>query len=300
MDLKKRNFFQDDPPRRVLCVRAMDSPNVELAGSLPGLEVFRVTRSSHVFPKHFHDDLYAVGLMHHGASHCLGPGQDDAVVSRGQTCLINPGQVHSGVPVRDSVITYTMLYLDVGLVQSLAEDLSRRPLSTPEFTTLICQRRDMYESLRRLALCLARGSGLEAESALIRALGDVLRLHGGVSRDACGRDRSFVGQAREMLAADLDRKVTIRDMAAALGVSQYHFLRAFKRRTGVPPHVFRTQRRVEMARRLVRRGTPLSEVAQVTGFTDQSHFTNTFKLYTGATPGQYAARPAPSSRPSRT
>jgi AraC-like DNA-binding protein len=267
----------------------MDRSHVEFAGSLPGLEVLRITRSSHVFPRHFHDGLYAIGLMHSGVSNCLGTGKDDAELNPGQTCLINPGQVHSGVPARDSAITYTMLYLDLALVQGLAEDLSRRPLPAPEFTTLICGRRDLYESLRRLALSLGRGSTLEAESALVRSLADVLRIHGGVSRDACGHDRSFIGRAREMLAADLDLKVTIRDMAAELGVSQYHFLRTFKRRTGVPPHVFRTQRRVELARQLVRRGTPLSEVAQLTGFTDQSHFTNTFKLYTGATPGQYAA-----------
>jgi len=66
-------------------------------------------------------------------------------------------------------------------------------------------------------------------------------------------------------------------------------LRQFKRQTGVPPHVFRTQRRVEHARVLILQGRPLAEVAQATGFTDQSHFTNTFKLYTGVTPGRYAA-----------
>ncbi len=267
----------------------MDAPSIELIGSLPGLEVCRVARSSHVFPRHFHDDIYAVGLMHRGASHCLGPGKDDAIVSQGQLCLINPGQVHSGVPVSDAVISYTMLYLNQGLLKHLAEDLSRRPQAAPEFTALICDRRDLFEALHSLAICLARGDNLETESALIRALGDVLRVHGGIPRGACGHDSSFVRRAREMLAADLDRKVTVRDMAAELGVSQYHFLRAFKRRTGVPPHVFRTQRRVELARTLVRRGAPLAEVAQLAGFSDQSHFTNTFKLYTGATPGQYAA-----------
>ena len=263
---------------------------------MPGLEVCRATSSSHVFPRHFHDDLYSVGLMHRGACHCLGPSRDDATVRQGQACLINPGQVHAGGPVRADVFSYTMLYLSLDLVRSLAEDLSRRPQAAPEFTALVSDRRDVCESLLHLARCLGGGDGLEVESALVRALGDVLRAHGGAARDACGQDRIFVRKAREMLAADLDRKVTLRDMAAGLGVSQYHFLRAFKRQTGVPPHVFRTQRRVELARNLVQRGTPLSEVAQFAGFTDQSHLTNTFKLYTGVTPGQYAAgsrRPLP-------
>lgn len=267
----------------------MDAPSIEFTAIMPGLEVCRATRSSHVFPRHFHDDLYSVGLMDRGACQCLGPGRDDATVRQGQACLINPGQVHAGGPVLEDVFSYTMLALSLDLVRSLAEDLSRRPQAAPEFTALVSDRGDVCESLRHLARCLGRGDGLEAESALVRAIGDVLRAHGGVASDTCGHDRTFIRQAREMLAADLDRKVTLRDMAAGLGVSQYHFLRAFKRQTGVPPHVFRTQRRVELARSLVRRGTPLSEVAQFAGFTDQSHLTNTFKLYTGVTPGQYAA-----------
>lgn len=263
--------------------------SIRFTTSMPGLEICRAARTSHAFPRHFHDDVYSVGLMYFGACRCLGPDRDDATVRQGQTCLINPGQVHAGGAARDDVISYTMLYLNLDLVRNLAEDLSRRSRGTPEFTALISDRQEVYASLHRLALCLDRGDDLEVESALVRAMGDVLQAHGGVSGSNGSQDQTFVRRAREMLAADLDRKVAIRDMAAALGVSQYHFLRAFKRQTGVPPHVFRTQRRVEMARNLVRRGTPLSEVAHLTGFTDQSHFTNTFKLYTGVTPGRYAA-----------
>lgn len=268
----------------------MDAPSFEFIASMPGIEICRASFSTHVFPRHFHDDLYSVGLMHRGACQCLGPGRDDATVRQGQACLINPGQVHAGGPARDGVFSYTMFYLSLDLVRSMAEDVSRRSQAAPEFTALISDRPDVCESLQQLVTSLGSEDDLQTESALVRTLGNVLRAHGGVPRDSDVHDRTFVRRARELLAADLDRKVTIRDMASALGVSQYHFLRAFKRQTGVPPHVFRTQRRVELARSLVRRGTPLSEVAQLAGFADQPHLTNTFKFYTGVTPGHYAAR----------
>ena len=270
----------------------MPCPSINFLHVQPGLEMSQVARSSHVFPRHFHDDLYAIGLMRQGASYCLGPSHSEATVRQGQACLINPGQVHSGVPISDDTISYTMFYLSLDLVRSLAEDVSRRPQAAPEFMALVSDRQDVCEPLRQLALSLSCADGLRTESFLVRALGNALRAHSGVSRDAGDHDRAFVSRAREMLAADLDRKVTLRDMASSLGVSQYHFLRTFKRQTGVPPHVFRTQRRVELARNLVRRGTPLSEVAQLAGFADQPHFTNTFKLYTGVTPGHYAVRTA--------
>lgn len=183
-----------------------------------------------------------------------------------------------------------MFYLRADLVRSMAEDMSRRPEAAPEFTTLICDRPDLVMSLQGLAQNLTAGNGLARESALVRTLGDILGVHCGVKSKSPALPL-LVRHAKEMLRSNLEQKITLRDMAAVLGVSQYHLLRTFKRQTGIPPHVFRTQQRVERARSLIRQGMVLSEVAQATGFVDQSHFSNTFKLYTGATPGQYALLP---------
>ncbi|SFL72095.1 AraC-type DNA-binding protein [Desulfomicrobium norvegicum] len=268
----------------------MSCPSISFLHVQPGLEMSQVARSSHVFPRHFHDDLYAIGLMHQGASYCLGPSHSEATLRQGQACLINPGQVHSGVPISDDTISYTMFYLRADLVRSMAEDMSRRPEAAPEFTTLICDCPDLVMSLYRLAQNLTASHGLARESALVRTLGDILGAHCGVKSESPALPM-LVRHAKEMLRSNLDHKLTLRDMAAVLGVSQYHLLRTFKRQTGIPPHVFRTQQRVERAKSLIRQGMVLSEVAQVTGFADQSHFSNTFKLYTAATPGQYALLP---------
>ena len=151
-------------------LQSMDSPSVEFT-NMRGLEICRVAHSSHVFPRHFHDDLYSLGLMHRGACRCLGPGRDDATVAQGYACLINPGQVHAGGPVQDDGFSYTMFYLSLDLMRSLTEDLSRSPWHAPEFTALVSNRQDVCESLRYLALCLGRGNDMESESALVRALG---------------------------------------------------------------------------------------------------------------------------------
>jgi AraC-like DNA-binding protein len=266
--------------------RAMDGASIKVHGV--DLEIAHVCRSSHVFPRHFHESLYSIGLMRLGASYCLGPGRDDATVRQDQACLFNPGQVHSCVPVSDAAVSYSMLYLHEDLIRLLVEDVSQRTLPSPEFKTLICAHPDIVASLNSLIRCLDGPCDLTRESALVRVLGDLLRMYGGVPCSSAKNDPVLVRQAKELLGADLDQKITLRDLAARLGASQYHILRAFKRQTGVPPHVFRTQRRVDRARELIRLGQPLAEVAQLTGFTDQPHFSNTFKLYTGITPGLYA------------
>jgi AraC-like DNA-binding protein len=53
------------------------------------------------------------------------------------------------------------------------------------------------------------------------------------------------------------------------------------------PHRYLTYVRVKHAKILLSNGLPIREVAQATGFTDQSHLTRRFKGVVGVTPGQY-------------
>jgi len=62
----------------------------------------------------------------------------------------------------------------------------------------------------------------------------------------------------------------------------------FKQTVGISPHRYVLQCRVEFARELIA-GTdmPVSEIAIVTGFSDQSHYTRWFREIVGVTPGSY-------------
>jgi AraC-like DNA-binding protein len=48
------------------------------------------------------------------------------------------------------------------------------------------------------------------------------------------------------------------------------------------------QRRIALARRLIRSGQALAEVAAIAGFFDQSHLTRCFVRQFGITPSRYA------------
>jgi AraC-like DNA-binding protein len=71
------------------------------------------------------------------------------------------------------------------------------------------------------------------------------------------------------------------------GLSPCHFLRVFKHQTGMPPHRYHLNLRLERGRRLLRQGCEIADVAARTGFADQSHFTRHFRRFFGVTPGRY-------------
>ena len=97
-----------------------------------------------------------------------------------------------------------------------------------------------------------------------------------------------IRHARALIDEDPAALVTLADLAAACGLSRYQVLRAFTRATGLTPHAYQVQRRLLLARSLIRGGTALAEAAAAGGFADQSHMTRLFVRAYGLSPGRYA------------
>ena len=72
-------------------------------------------------------------------------------------------------------------------------------------------------------------------------------------------------------------------------MSKYHFVRCFKKATGLGPLQYHMQLRLIEARRRLRLGQHAKDVALDLGFYDQSHFITAFRRVHGVTPQHYAA-----------
>jgi AraC-like DNA-binding protein len=64
----------------------------------------------------------------------------------------------------------------------------------------------------------------------------------------------------------------------------------FKRFTGLSPHSYLVQIKIQNAQRLLQKEKDIASVAYDTGFTDQAHFTRWFKKIMGVTPGRFMVR----------
>ncbi|AJY42517.1 AraC family transcriptional regulator [Burkholderia humptydooensis] len=131
---------------------------------------------------------------------------------------------------------------------------------------------------------------LSAETTMLDAYSTLIARHAG-NRSATTRgvaaDRRRVDAMRERLAADLSETVTLSDAARAAGLSPFHAARLFSRTTGMPPHAWRNQLRLQRALAPLRAGASVADVAAACGFADQSHFTRHFKRMFGVPPGRW-------------
>jgi AraC family transcriptional regulator len=100
-----------------------------------------------------------------------------------------------------------------------------------------------------------------------------------------------LARAVEFMRQHLADDIGVKEIAAAASLSAFHFARAFRNTTGMPPYRCLLHCRVTKVRELLSIGDrPLAEIAAAAGFADQSHMTNVFRRLAGMTPSQYRLR----------
>ncbi|MFC6487021.1 helix-turn-helix domain-containing protein [Nitratireductor sp. GCM10026969] len=90
------------------------------------------------------------------------------------------------------------------------------------------------------------------------------------------------------LNARSDRRLSVAEMAATVGLSESWFANVFKQTTGRTPLQWQLGRRIELAQKLlVKSDLTVAGVAAQLGFTDQAHLTKAFRQIVGETPAAW-------------
>jgi AraC family transcriptional regulator len=103
-----------------------------------------------------------------------------------------------------------------------------------------------------------------------------------------GLPKHKLRRVTEFIEENLERDLSLAEIAEIADLSPFHFARAFKQATGSTPIQFLTRRRIDLAKRLlVESEAPIVEVGLRAGFKNQSHFTTLFRKVTAMTPKAY-------------
>jgi AraC family transcriptional regulator len=95
-------------------------------------------------------------------------------------------------------------------------------------------------------------------------------------------------QVKEYIDSHLNEDISLAELALVVQLSEYYFARLFKQTTGIAPHQYHLQCRIEQAKKLLLQGRTIAEVAQEVGFASQGHLHYHFKRQVGMTPKQFA------------
>lgn len=150
------------------------------------------------------------------------------------------------------------------------------------------------EHLMRCLLAAARaGSSALYRDVVMQALTIRLVEHYGVFPQKVrthrgGLNAAALRRVREYIDANLHAPIRLHDLARQATLSAHYFCQLFKASTGITPHRFVMQRRIERAKHLLNGAScSLAEVAYATGFSSQAHLTQVFHAWVGMPPGAY-------------
>lgn len=244
--------------------------------------------TDHAFARHIHEQ-FGIGVIERGAQKSLS-GRGMVEAEAGDVITVNPGEVHDGAPIGDGGRAWRILYFEPALVAEAVGDIGEGRRWGRELASPVVRDAAIAGHFRALfgAMTARDGDGaaLRREEALLMLLAGLM------GEDRTDRRRpvpAAIRVARALIDDEPAVNITLADLARASGLGRFQVLRGFARTVGLTPHAYLVQRRVNLARRLIARGTPLAEAALASGFADQSHMTRMFVRTFGVSPGAYAA-----------
>jgi AraC family transcriptional regulator len=181
-------------------------------------------------------------------------------------------------------------------LNAIADDTGAPRLSDLKFTPGVGVMDQVVQQLTRLILPAFDNpdhvSRLFVEYISLALGTHIAETYGGMKSTVALRQGGLAAwqerRAKEMISGNLRGNISTWDLARECSLSTGHFARAFRHSTGLSPHQWLVQRRIEKAHALLRDGKlSLAEIARASGFADQSHFTKAYTRLRGISPGAW-------------
>lgn len=250
------------------------------------VEAYQLSGIVQKFPNHFHD-FYVIGFIEGGKRHlwCKGWEYD---LRAGDLVLFNPRDNHYCAPVGGEPLDYRAVNIRPEVMLDVAGEIAGKKYS-PRFTQNV-----VYQSEVAIAVgevyhaILSDAPRLEKEEAFFYLLEQILQEYASPF-EALKQDEPDA--QIKMLCAYMEQhfaeNITLEDMLSMTRFGKSYLLRSFTKQVGVSPYRYLQTIRIDKAKKLLEQGIEPIDVADMAGFSHQSHFTNFFKSFIGLTPKQY-------------
>lgn len=250
---------------------------------LPGMEVLETRRASLHFDRRARAE-YTIMLVNEGTERFFHRGSSWAA-PKGGLVLINPGEMYGNEALQETR-SYTAIYPSPELLRNF---LPLRPAGLLVFRQPVVDNAVAalrFSELLKSVFSAHTPLGLQCKFAELMAE-IALRYTGVAIEKECHEASNAVKRVRERIQDAPAETVTLPQLAGEVGMEPLALLRAFQRSVGCTPHIFQVSQRLRLAKNALQAGGSIIETAVACGFVDQSHFTNTFRRWTGITPAQY-------------
>jgi AraC-like DNA-binding protein len=255
---------------------------------MPYIQIVSGTNVTNEFARHVHHK-FCFGTVHRGAR-LISQAGTSVVVPENAIFVINPDSAHSCKTPCKAGHDYLTFCVDTEKMKDIASQISEKTQDVPYIKNVLLSDTELVSKMHEFNLLLRhKDSILRRESILFSMLSKLIIRHSDSppTPRQVGSQHGAINRVCEFIKAHFAKSLSLDELSRVAYLSPFHFQRLFLKNTGVSPHEYLMQWRINKASELLREGHCIASVALDTGFVDQSHLTRTFKRIIGITPGRY-------------
>jgi len=241
-------------------------------------------------PAHFHN-CYEILFFKKGDAVYMVEGKNYEL-SEGDILITNPRELHCPVFKSDNTYKRSIIFLRPSFLSEFITEkynpfsaLERRKIGEQnKIPTDIVTRYELDKKMNIIGSYY--NSDLPEREIMIKSylMQFLVNLNKIVTTEARVTKRTSMDNIIQYINDNLTEKITLESLSNEFHRNKYHISHAFKEKTGFTVLEYITHKRITYAKELILSDIPLTEVAELSGFSDYSNFYRSFVKLTGFAP----------------
>ncbi|HTX77822.1 MAG TPA: AraC family transcriptional regulator [Terracidiphilus sp.] len=255
---------------------------------LTGLSLLQADFTTHEYAPHSHDSL-VIAITEQGGA-IIRSGTQTFEARPAVLFVSNPAVPQAAQMGRSRRWLYRSLYLGEPALSEVRRHIGMA--DEPYFAQSAFGDSELCSAFLALHRELTETHDeFRALELLVTTFGRLFVRHGaGQGRvEAVPAEHRRLRQVLERMHQDYRDSLRLADLAKMAGLTVFQLIGLFRQATGLTPHFYLVQLRLNAARQQLTQGVSLAEAATASGFYDQSALTRHFKRCYGITPGQFVS-----------
>lgn len=257
------------------------------SSALENVMLLNASMTDFSYGTHAHEE-FSIGVTFSGRQDFYALGEHHKSYP-GNIMVFNPDDAHDGTSGGETALKYKMLYVHPNQLAPYLEALKVVNAEQFRVREVVFDDAQVRDKILRLAalIDLHETTSSEYETVLFELAEQLVQFQSQTQAEPETRTQLLLDRAKEYLQDNFQEEVSLDQLSQVACMSKFHFLRSFKAYTGMTPHQYWLNIRINRARQALRSNIPVSNIANELGFNDLSHFNRRFKPVFGMTPKKY-------------